>query len=83
MTNTPKQNCPVDCQEPHGEILDLESGTVWQTYLPISKQAYNALDHQPELRGRHQHSARLSLDQSQKFARLPRGEAGEKVDRLG
>ena len=44
MTNTPKQNCPVDCQEPHGEILDLESGTVWQTYLPISKQAYNALD---------------------------------------
>jgi hypothetical protein len=44
MTNTPKQNFPVDCQQLQAEMLDLESGTVWQTCLPISKEAYNALD---------------------------------------
>ena len=44
MPYAPQQNIPVECQQPHGEVLDLESGTVWQTYLPISKEAYHALD---------------------------------------
>ncbi|MBJ17868.1 MAG: hypothetical protein GY910_24200 [bacterium] len=37
-------NLLVDCQEPHCEVLDLETTTVWQAQGPISSEAYAALE---------------------------------------
>jgi len=37
-------NLLVDCRSLHGELLDLETGYVWQTHRPIDRTAYHALD---------------------------------------
>jgi hypothetical protein len=42
-------NLLVDCHEPHAELLDLESGTVWQSHRAISGEAYDALPLPPHL----------------------------------
>jgi len=39
----PEHNFMVDCRETHAELLDLETGTVWQSQRPISREAYDAL----------------------------------------
>lgn len=36
-------NFMVKCQELHAELLDLETGTVWQSQQPITRKAYEAL----------------------------------------
>lgn len=43
MKEVPKQNIIIDCQLPHAEVLDMETGTVWQTALPISQSSYEAM----------------------------------------
>ena len=43
-TEIPPHNFMVDCQELHAELLDIESGTVWQSQQPISREAYQALE---------------------------------------
>lgn len=43
MRDIPKENAPVDCQLPHVEILDTETGEVWQSSLPLSPEACAAL----------------------------------------
>ena len=43
MSAIPKQNYPIDCQQPHAELLDVESGTVWQSLLPMDRDTYRAL----------------------------------------
>jgi hypothetical protein len=40
----------VDCHELHAELLDLETGTVWQSHRPISREVYDALALPPNLR---------------------------------
>lgn len=30
IANVPERNQLVDCRRPHGELLDLETGTVWR-----------------------------------------------------
>jgi hypothetical protein len=40
----PAHNVLVDCKELHAELLDLETGTVWQSHRPISREAYQAID---------------------------------------
>jgi hypothetical protein len=40
----PVHNVLVDCKELHGELLDLETGTVWQSQGPINREAYAALE---------------------------------------
>ena len=37
-------NLLVSCQELHGELLDLETGKVWQSHGPIDRETYHALD---------------------------------------
>ena len=39
----PEHNILVDCQSPHAELLDLSTGTVWQSHRPISREAYEAM----------------------------------------
>jgi hypothetical protein len=45
----PPHNLLIDCREPHAEVLDLETGTVWQSHGPISRDAYEALSLPPRL----------------------------------
>lgn len=45
----PPHNLLVDCRELHAELLDLDSGTVWQSHRPISRKAYDALSLPPRL----------------------------------
>ncbi len=40
----PAHNVLVDCRELHAELLDLETGTVWQSHRPISREEYAALE---------------------------------------
>ncbi len=40
----PAHNVLVDCQQPHAELLDLETASVWQSYRPISREEYLALE---------------------------------------
>jgi hypothetical protein len=40
----PAHNVLVDCRELHAELLDLQTGTVWQSHRPISREAYRALE---------------------------------------
>lgn len=49
MTEIPAHNWMVDCHEPHAELLDLETGAVWQSQRPISPEAYEALTLPPNL----------------------------------
>jgi len=46
----PAHNLLVDCRELHAELLDLKTGTVWQSHRPISREAYDALVLPPTLR---------------------------------
>lgn len=39
----------VDCRELHAELLDLETGTVWQSHRPITRETYEALSLPPSL----------------------------------
>ena len=45
----PAHNLMVECQEPHAELLDLETATVWQSHRPISREAYAGLVLPPTL----------------------------------
>jgi len=38
------ENVLIDCRELHCELLDLETGYVWQSHGPIGREAYLALD---------------------------------------
>jgi len=40
----PEHNRLIDCRELHGEVLDLATGTVWQSRQPISRDEYAGLD---------------------------------------
>jgi hypothetical protein len=44
----PAHNLIADCGELHAEVLDLETGTVWQSHAPISGEAYEALTLPPK-----------------------------------
>ena len=46
----PAHNLIYDCHELHAELLDLETGTVWQSHRSISREAYEALVLPPSLR---------------------------------
>ena len=46
----PAHNLILDCHELHAELLDLETGTVWQSHRTISREAYEALVLPPHLR---------------------------------
>ncbi|MAI79226.1 MAG: hypothetical protein CL917_09815 [Deltaproteobacteria bacterium] len=37
-------NMLIDCHKLHGELLNRENGTVWQTHGPISREEYLALE---------------------------------------
>jgi hypothetical protein len=39
----PEHNWMIDPDQPHAELLDLETGRVWQSQQPISKDAYEKL----------------------------------------
>lgn len=39
----PAHNLMIDCHELHAEVMDLGTGTVWQSHLPISREAFTAL----------------------------------------
>jgi len=39
----PAHNVLLDCQELHAELLDLETGRVWQSLRPITRETYDAL----------------------------------------
>ena len=43
LSDVPTHNVMVDCRLPHGELLDLSSGTVWQSQESISRREYEAL----------------------------------------
>ncbi|MBW2498272.1 MAG: hypothetical protein JRF61_13430 [Deltaproteobacteria bacterium] len=44
MRAVPGRNQPVDCRQPHAELLDTRTGAVWQSLLPIDRDAYDALE---------------------------------------
>jgi len=46
----PAHNLLVECREPHAELLDLQTGTIWQSHRPITREAYAALALPPNLR---------------------------------
>ena len=50
MQKIPKKNFPIDCQALHSEIIDLDTGTVWQSHLPMSRDIYDNLELPPALR---------------------------------
>ena len=68
----PEHNWMVDCHELHAELLDLETGTVWQSQQPISREACKVPDLPPNLR-------RVALGRgvmdAHYFARSPGAEA--------
>ncbi len=43
-STTTTNNKLVYCKELHAEVLDLETGYVWQTHGPIGREAYDALE---------------------------------------
>lgn len=45
----PTHNLLIDCHDLHAELLDLETGTVWQSHRPISHEAYEAFALPPNL----------------------------------
>lgn len=44
MTEVPAENHLIDCQQPHAEVLELATRTVWQSSEPISHEAFAQLD---------------------------------------
>ena len=40
----PAHHVIVNCQALHAELLDLETGKVWQSHRPISRDAYKSLE---------------------------------------
>jgi hypothetical protein len=45
----PSHNLIIDCHDLHAELLDVETGTVWQSHRPISREAYDALELPPNV----------------------------------
>lgn len=45
----PDRNLLVDCQAPHAELLDLTTGTVWQSWQSIGYDEWDALELPPKL----------------------------------
>ncbi len=43
MNETPAANYLVDCQQPHAEVLEVATRTVWQSVEPISREEFAAL----------------------------------------
>lgn len=68
----PTHNLMVDCHEPHAELLDLETGTVWQSHGPISREAWAALVLPPNL---HKVGIGTGVMDAHYFRRSPGAEA--------
>jgi len=43
MTEIPAENYLIDCQQPHAEVLEVTTRTVWQSVEPISHEAFAQL----------------------------------------
>jgi hypothetical protein len=43
MTEVPAENYLIDCQQPHAEVLEVATRTVWQSAEPISHEAFAQL----------------------------------------
>jgi len=39
MSNVPASNYLIDCQQPHAEVLEVATRTVWQSIEPLSREA--------------------------------------------
>ena len=43
MTDIPKGNYLIDCELPHGEVLEISSRNIWQSVNPITREEFAAL----------------------------------------
>ena len=43
MSQIPEINFIIDCHEPHAEVMELETKTVWQSRLPLSRERLDNL----------------------------------------
>ncbi|MCR9278676.1 MAG: hypothetical protein NXH85_11945 [Pseudomonadaceae bacterium] len=43
MAEVPQQNVLIDCQQPHAEVIEIATRTVWQSVEPISEDSFQAL----------------------------------------
>ena len=43
MTEAPAENYLLDCRQPHAEILEIATRTIWQSVEPISREEFAML----------------------------------------